>query len=99
MLNQALSHNADRPVTTPALVFPPQRSHARPDCEERRLVGPTNFLAVVSGQWSGISTQRWKILCHLYPRSKPRANDRLTLSTDRYYYFPVDQLRRSTHCL
>jgi hypothetical protein len=65
----------------------------------RRLVGPTNFLAVVSGQWSRVSTQRWKILCHIYPRAKPGANDRLTLSTVRYYYFPVDQLRRSTHCL
>jgi hypothetical protein len=43
MLNQPLSHNADRPVTTPALAFPSPRTQARADGEDRRGVGPTNF--------------------------------------------------------
>ncbi len=43
LLNQPLSRNADRPVTTPALVFPSPRSHAWANGEDRRVVGPTNF--------------------------------------------------------
>ena len=55
MLNRTLKPCvADRPVTTPALVFPSQRSHAWADCEDRRLVGPTNFVAGVRGQESGV---------------------------------------------